>query len=519
MTLAESDTSPRPGISTALMALGLLWMDFFSVFKTEWSVNEQYNYGFLVPFLTAYLLYRRWDDRPACRVTDFSGFFWTGMFGIMLAAIVPLRLILAGNPEWRLALWLYAISVVAATLCLMGRLGGWRWLRHFALPCALLLFAVPWPTAVEGYLVRGLMGTVSAVTVECLNLLGIYAEQHGNIIRLSSGSVGVEEACSGVRSFQSTFMAAFFLGEFFRWRLTWRAGLIITGCLVSILLNIGRALTLTLVTVKRGPDAMAVIHDPMGHFVSITAFLTLLGICALLERFIGSPGDDDSGVEEPAGHRLCRMPTKAPALIWLVLIALAGSHAFTYLWYRTADLQGTDSMNLQPDWAALDGSVTEREINPAVRAQLRYSEGQQMEWEDRGRRWTAFYFNWDEGRVSSHVGVHRPENCLPSAGYRFVEQGLPFSLAVADNRINFSASTFDAVGSPLHVFYAVWDRYPSHAVPMGSSARDRLTHVWNRQRIRGRQSMQLVVINEPDARAAGRQAEAVVRQLLGAPDQ
>ena len=39
------------------------------------------------------------------------------------------------------------------------------------------------------------------------------AIQRGNLIELSTGVLGVDEACSGIRSFQSTLMAALFLDE------------------------------------------------------------------------------------------------------------------------------------------------------------------------------------------------------------------------------------------------------------------------------------------------------------------
>lgn len=505
-------------IIPACIAVLLLWADFFLVFRNEWALNEQYSYGFLVPFLTTYLVYRRWLTRPPCGSLRFS-WLWTTIFVVCLAALLPLRIILAGSPDWRMALWLYAGCVAGASLCLAGRLGGWPWFKYFALPGCLLLFAVPWPTGVESILVRGLMGLVSAVTVETLNLMGIYAEQQGNIIRLAAGSVGVEEACSGVRSFQSTFMAAFFLGEFFRWRLSWRAGLIIVGCLVSVLLNIGRALTLTLVTVKRGPEAMEVIHDPMGHFVSIAAFLALLGLCALIERLTTPVVDDPSGSEHTVDELLQRKPANFQLGAALVGITLLSSHVAAILWYHSPALSAAEAWHLQPDWTVLPATAEEMEINPAVRAQLRYSEGRQMQWRTGQQRWTAFWFSWDEGRVSSHVGVHRPENCLPSVGIRPVAEYPPFSLSFDGGELQFSATSFDAMGTPLQVFYAVWDRFPSHAVTLGNTARDRLLQAWRGERIRGRYSMQLVVFNEPDAQRAALEARELVAALMRTPAQ
>ena len=46
-------------------ALGLLWFVFLQHLSSEWSLNDQYSYGWFVPFFAAYLFWLRWPDRPA----------------------------------------------------------------------------------------------------------------------------------------------------------------------------------------------------------------------------------------------------------------------------------------------------------------------------------------------------------------------------------------------------------------------------------------------------------------------
>ena len=52
--------------------------------------------------------------------------------------------------------------------------------------------------------------------VEVLGWTGIPAIQHGNLIEVGTGTVGVSEACSGIRSFQTSLMISLFFGEFYR---------------------------------------------------------------------------------------------------------------------------------------------------------------------------------------------------------------------------------------------------------------------------------------------------------------
>ena len=54
----------------------LVWLDFFLVFSREWDFNEQYRYGYLVPFIALYLAYLRWLDRPEAKPLPRNG--WLG---------------------------------------------------------------------------------------------------------------------------------------------------------------------------------------------------------------------------------------------------------------------------------------------------------------------------------------------------------------------------------------------------------------------------------------------------------
>ena len=58
--------SNRPLARTALVvaAIGALWFVLFWQLSNEWSINEQYSYGWLVPFFALSLFWLRWEDRP-----------------------------------------------------------------------------------------------------------------------------------------------------------------------------------------------------------------------------------------------------------------------------------------------------------------------------------------------------------------------------------------------------------------------------------------------------------------------
>ena len=53
-------------LSILLIGLAVfpLWLVCCRYLSAEWSFNEQYNYGWFVPFFAAYLFWERWRDRP-----------------------------------------------------------------------------------------------------------------------------------------------------------------------------------------------------------------------------------------------------------------------------------------------------------------------------------------------------------------------------------------------------------------------------------------------------------------------
>ena len=209
----ESERTIWP-IAAVLFFFALLWLEVINHLRAEWSLNPQYAYGWAVPFIALYLFWRRWSERPAAAVPRPRA--WPIIL-ILACAILffPIRLVAAANPDWRLLSWAFALVAVIMSILSIFTMGGWPWVRHFAFPILFFLVAVPWPTQFEQVVVQDLMRAVATINVALLNLAGIPALQHGNVIEVRSGLIGIEEACSGVRSLQATLMISLFLGELY----------------------------------------------------------------------------------------------------------------------------------------------------------------------------------------------------------------------------------------------------------------------------------------------------------------
>ncbi len=163
--------------------LGFLWAMLINLLRVEWTVNPQYGYGWAVPFLCVYLIWKNFGSTSEihyekCALRKFSKPLIYALVVVLALLYAPTHLIAVATPEWRLVSWAMALEVVGLTLPLAYFVLGEVWLRCLAFPVAFFLVAVPWPTVVEGPLIQGLTRADASATVELLGWFGIPAMPH-----------------------------------------------------------------------------------------------------------------------------------------------------------------------------------------------------------------------------------------------------------------------------------------------------------------------------------------------------
>ncbi len=244
--------------------------------QSQWSALVEYQYGWLVAMLAAYLVWDRWPDKPR---RDQPAPLW--LFGLLVVLGTPFVLIaefykqaIFNSPAASFTLSIGCTLFLVANL-LYGR--GRATTRHLLFPLLFFYLAVPLPQIIWNPIVSGLQKIITKLDVETLNLLGIPAVQEAHTILLpQQGEVGIDEACSGVRSLQSSLMAALFLGALLFKSRSIRCGLLITGLLLALLGNYLRSLYLSLVVYYHGIEAVHQIHDTAGWSILIFTFAGLI---------------------------------------------------------------------------------------------------------------------------------------------------------------------------------------------------------------------------------------------------
>jgi len=204
------------------------------------------------------------------------------LFAFLAFLYLPTRLIVAAVPEWRPIQWSLGIEVIGLTLYVIYVGMGRGWLRQLAFPICFFFVAIPWPSPIENPIIQHLTRASAAIVIELLGWVGVPALAHGNVIEVSTGMVGIDEACSGIRSFQSSLMISLFFGEFYRLS-HWRRGLLVPmGFVFSVAFNVCRMSLLTLVAAKKGVAAISQYHDEAGITIAILCTLALWGVAILL---------------------------------------------------------------------------------------------------------------------------------------------------------------------------------------------------------------------------------------------
>jgi exosortase len=527
-----------------LLPVSYLWFRLINNLWPEWTTNPQYGFGLLVPLLCLGLLIRRWHSYTAMGVQKpVVRRRWSvvPLLGILALLYLPTRLIEAATPEWRPIQWLLGIEAIGVTLCLIELGRGRGWSRQLAFPILFFFVAIPWPSLVEQPIIQNLTRLSAAIVTEGLGFLGIPAMAYGNVIEVATGVVGIDEACSGIRSFQSSLMISLFLGEFYRLNGWHRCLLIPTGFALSIAFNVCRMSWLTIVAAKKGIPAITEYHDPAGITISIACTIALWGLAWLLskrQREKEKRGKaENTGPEASAGTTVCRdgkngSPeaagmTARPALPALIspipflnrlslglVVWLVAVEACVQLWYRHLE----SHLKPSPKW-----SVVFPESNPTFKATpigekekylLRFNEGRQGEWaEVDGSRWQVFYCSWLPGRVAGYLAKrHTPEICMPASGVKLVSGPELTIINVHGLDLPVRSYVFETDKGPVNVFHCRWEAgVENSAYFEHESARFNLIRgIWAGRGTHGQKVFEIILTGLDDPAQA---RAAMIRQL------
>lgn len=433
------------GVATAAvwwLSIRMLW--------TDWEIDPQYSYGFLVPILCVALFLQRWNDRPPPgNVSSPTGCAVAGQGGVVFLALA--QPFFEANPEWRIPGLIGAVAFTGWVLMILLSWGGVAWARHFAFPVCFYLISVPWPRNFEEALMGGLMESNAIAALEVLHWCGQEAVRRGHLIALPTGTIGVEEACSGVRSLQSGIMAALFFGEMYRFGAFSRFAMVGLAVLLALAGNFLRATGLSLIAAAEGIAAVDQWHDAAGYAVLAATLGGLWLAARAYQNRRPSAAGGFSSTESPAPLGRGTLFVAGTAL------ALAtASLGATEWWYASRE-----GRRIAPEagWTLVAGANRARQVDipDRTRRMLFFPEGFSERFVgSEGNQWQMFYFRWPPGRSAVQaINIHDPRTCLASIGMT-LERELPDEcIRIGGHTFRFRVFVFRDGSRPVIVFHSV----------------------------------------------------------------
>jgi exosortase D (VPLPA-CTERM-specific) len=281
----QSIDSPQTGATRAWIlgfASVLLAIVAFSGALLElvrrWTTQEEYSHGFLIPVITAWLLWTRRETllasigRPA----------WTGAVLILLAMGMHVIGVLSA---------IFILSQLAFVTALLGitlAVGGFSLLRAAFVPIIFLIFAIPLPYFIDANLSLQLQLVSSQLGVFFIRLFQIPVYLDGNIIDLGTYKLQVVDACSGLRYLFPLASLSFLAAYLFHAPIWQRALVLFSSIPITIVMN-GFRIGVVGVTVNQwGPQmAEGVLHFFEGWIIFISSALLLTAEMYFLARLSG----------------------------------------------------------------------------------------------------------------------------------------------------------------------------------------------------------------------------------------
>ncbi|MFA5265575.1 MAG: exosortase/archaeosortase family protein [Opitutaceae bacterium] len=436
------------------LALVLPWLLWGWHMRVRWSAGWESYFGWAVLPFAAYLFQLRWVNRPPA-APGAGKFARSG--GMILAitgsAILSLsNIVLAPNPLWTTAAWIACCGCAMATVGLLLERGGLSWVAHFLWIVLFPFLALPWPSSAHQHLVGPFRHGISSLVAELISTIFVPAVASGTVIELPSGSLGVDAACSGIRSMQSALICGFFLGELMRLRLRDRLLLLAGAGGIVVAANFLRVLLLACVAASRGMAALGSWHDSIGNAEMLVVLVLVPCLALILFRRRGLAG---VAVDPPASP-LSDHPS--PMILFATVGVLLAGGLLRFAWHRSASEHSAmhfATWRLQP--ASVDWK--EAPLDEGVRQTLGCRESMLLvAGKGTPHTWIAAFLHWDGDPAYVYAaGEHSSEICLPNTGAVFEALLPPWTVAAQGRSLEFERMRFSARGEPLHVFVLRWN--------------------------------------------------------------
>lgn len=395
-----------------LLFAGCATLDSLIDMVDRWESMEEYSYGYMIPFITLFLIWQRKDKLEGL---PFTG-SWLGVS--LLTGGVLITLLGQLSTLHSISQYGFVLSILGAAYALMG----WSAFRIIMVPLLLLLLMVPLPIFLFNNLSSQLQLVSSELGVAVIRLFGISVFLEGNVIDLGTYKLQVVEACSGLRYLFPLIALSIIASYFYQEALWKRVFVVISSIPITVLMNSFRIGVIGVLVEHYGIEqAEGFLHDFEGWVVFMACVALLVIEMWLLSMFGRDrrPFREIFGMEFPA-------PTPVDGLVNVRAMPLQGWFGLVILGFGVAaavaigqreehvpQRAGFESFPLaMGSWLGRSDS-----LESLVLDALKLDDYIMVDYRNQDSEAVNFYVAY-YGSQRSGASAHSPRSCLPGGGWR-----------------------------------------------------------------------------------------------------
>lgn len=292
------------------------------VFLLQTWEQPEYGYAYIIPFITAFLI---WQRRDRLESIPFEG---SGA-GVAVAA---LGLLVAFGGRLGAVHTVIQYGVFITLLGLFWAYYGTRAFRVVLVPLLLLGFTIPLPGFLYSSLSTHLQLISSRLGVDLIRLFNVPVYLEGNVIDLGVYKLQVVEACSGLRYLFPLATLAFVAAYLFKASFWKRALVFVSALPITVFMNSFRIGVIGALVGYWGiSQAEGFLHWFEGWVIFMACILLLVGEMWVLARI----GRDRAPLREvfsldlpaPARDRAKTSVRRIPGAFWAACVLVAATAA------------------------------------------------------------------------------------------------------------------------------------------------------------------------------------------------
>jgi len=398
-------------LAVCAVLVGYAFLDTIQDMMHRWDAKEEYGYGYLIPFITLFLVWQRKNQLAELEFDPaVSGFFLVILGGALffLGAVATTH---------TLSQYGLVVTILGIALALLG----WKAFRIVMVPLAVLFFMVPLPPFIYNTLSTKLQLISSGIGVAIIRLFDISVYLEGNVIDLGTYKLQVVEACSGLRYLFPLVSLSFIAAYIYKGAIWKKAIVFLSSIPITVLMNSFRIGVIGVLVEYGGPEqAEGFLHDFEGWIVFMACIAILVVEMALLARI----GKDKLSLADafaielpgPIPVDVQRTQRKVRQVSWLVPVLLAGVAASSfYVQVRENYIPERRVFAEFPltiaGWKGTTGTVEDNILESLKTEDYLMSDFVNPDG-DAINLWVAYYADQAAGSAA-----HSPRACIPGGGW------------------------------------------------------------------------------------------------------